>query len=49
MRSLLLTALLLFLPVVALAQVEVNGKGEPVALQNAQWQRGENFHAIWSR
>jgi hypothetical protein len=38
MRSLLLTALLLFLPVVALAQVEVNGKGEPVALQNAQWQ-----------
>jgi hypothetical protein len=33
-----LTALLLFLPVVALAQVEVNGKGEPVALQNAQWQ-----------
>jgi hypothetical protein len=38
MRSLLLTAFLLFLPVVALAQVEVNGKGEPVALQNAQWQ-----------
>ena len=41
MRSLLLTALLLFLPVVALAQVEVNGKGEPVALQNAQWQRAK--------
>jgi hypothetical protein len=38
MRSLLLTALLLFMPVVVLAQVEVNGKGEPVALQNAQWQ-----------
>jgi hypothetical protein len=38
MRSLLLTALLLFLPVVALAQVEVNGKGEPAALKNAQWQ-----------
>ena len=38
MRSLLLTALLLFLPVVTLAQVEVDGKGEPVALQNAQWQ-----------
>jgi len=41
MRSLLLTALLLFLPVVVLAQVEVNGKGEPVALQNAQWQGAE--------
>jgi len=41
MRILLLTALLLFLPVVVLAQVEVNGKGEPVALQNAQWQRAK--------
>jgi len=41
MRSLLLVALLLLLPVVALAQVEVSEDGKPVTLQDTQWQRAQ--------
>ncbi|MFA0784023.1 FAD-dependent oxidoreductase [Fervidibacter sacchari] len=41
MRSLFLAALSLLSPVVALAQVEVNEEGKPVAVQDSQWQRAK--------